>query len=264
MINIFKIISLSILFCTTVISSSHAKVDENDALCQCIYQMDDSCVQYYLTRGIDINKRCYDKDSFWTRRPVFALFLAVEQENVNLINQLLEKGANINLDDGRCLYMLVDKGNKKMAEFLLSKNANPNLVYSSYPLLSVAVENSDIEMMSLLLKYKANINAESGHAIRFASKKGLTQPVKLLISEGANVNLKDDKGNTALMNAAENGHLEIVSELLANGANPNIINDDKYSALMLAAKNGYESIVRKLLENGAEPKMFGLSLCPTN
>lgn len=39
--------------------------------------------------------------------------------------------------------------------------------------------------------------------------------VQALLAHGANVNIQDDEGSTALMCASEHGHVEIVKLLLA-------------------------------------------------
>ena len=49
-----------------------------------------------------------------------------------------------------------------------------------------------------------------------AVSHGRADMVKLLQDAGANVNLQDEDGSTALMCASEHGHTEIVRLLLAN------------------------------------------------
>ena len=45
--------------------------------------------------------------------------------------------------------------------------------------------------------------------------------MELLLARGADVNVKDNKNQTALMVASQNGHREIVELLLAKGADIN-------------------------------------------
>ena len=51
-----------------------------------------------------------------------------------------------------------------------------------------------------------------------AEEKGHDEIVKVLIKAGADVNVKNDDGDTALMRAEEKGHDEIVKILKAAGA----------------------------------------------
>jgi uncharacterized protein len=84
-----------------------------------------------------------------------------------------------------------------------------------------------------------------------AAGDGDLEMVKSLIAKGANVNAKDEDGETALMGAAEKGHLEIVKLLLGKGAKVNAKNEEGVTALMGAAEKGYLEIVRLLLDKGA-------------
>ena len=49
-----------------------------------------------------------------------------------------------------------------------------------------------------------------------AVSHGRTDMVRLLLEEGADVNLQDDDGSTALMCACEHGHTDIVRIMLSN------------------------------------------------
>ena len=58
-----------------------------------------------------------------------------------------------------------------------------------------------------------------------------------------------------LIDAVRNGDIELVQELLENGANPNIQNRNGRTALMVAIAWGYTDIVLLLLEKGADPNI---------
>lgn len=51
-------------------------------------------------------------------------------------------------------------------------------------------------------------------ALMLAASHGRAEMVKLLVEQGADINLQDEDGSTALMCACEHGHLEIVNFLL--------------------------------------------------
>ena len=77
--------------------------------------------------------------------------------------------------------------------------------------------------------------------------------VRAHIDDGTNIDTVDDwTGKTALHYAAEYGHLEITELLLSNGANVNRRDDDKATPLHFAAIGGFEEVVVLLLANGAE------------
>ena len=70
---------------------------------------------------------------------------------------------------------------------------------------------------------------------------------RLLITSGANTNLRTTSGWTALHYAAENGAPKIVELLIKHGTNPNVTNRYSSTALHLAAKDGHNEIVQLLL-----------------
>jgi uncharacterized protein len=80
-----------------------------------------------------------------------------------------------------------------------------------------------------------------------AAEKGRVSQVYKAIKEGADVNDKDEQGDTALMKAAAKGNEAIVVALIAAGARPNEKNGNGETALMKAAENGQISILKFLL-----------------
>jgi len=64
----------------------------------------------------------------------------------------------------------------------------------------------------------------------------------------------DERGNTALIEAAIEGYGDIVQFLLEEGANPNLVNRWGDTALMRASTRGHTAIVEMLLNAEADPK----------
>ena len=86
-----------------------------------------------------------------------------------------------------------------------------------------------------------------------SAKKGDIEAVKLFLAEGININAKNEKGQTALMRAAEYQRTEVVTLLLEKGADVNIeSNPLKRTALMEASSAGNIVIIKQLAERGAE------------
>jgi len=69
-----------------------------------------------------------------------------------------------------------------------------------------------------------------------AAGTGHTEIVRLLIDKGADVNLLDKNGETALMGAAGAGHTEIVKVLIDKKANVDTKNNNGVTALIKAAE----------------------------
>jgi ankyrin repeat protein len=71
--------------------------------------------------------------------------------------------------------------------------------------------------------------------------------VKELIINGADVNVRNNRGNTPLHDAVYNEHIDVVRELLNNDAYIDDENDKGQTPLDIALKKDYTEIV-KLLE----------------
>jgi len=80
-----------------------------------------------------------------------------------------------------------------------------------------------------------------------ASTSGVTEKVKSVLAEGADVNVRDQDGWTALMHASWHGHSEVVGLLLNKGADVNAKASNGGTALMYASSNRH-SKVAELLE----------------
>ena len=86
-----------------------------------------------------------------------------------------------------------------------------------------------------------------------SAKKGDIKAVKLFLAEGMDINSHNERGQTALMRAAEYQRTEVVTLLLENGADVNITTQKQYrTALMEASSSGNVAIIKQLVERGAD------------
>ena len=69
----------------------------------------------------------------------------------------------------------------------------------------------------------------------WASTRGYIMDVKSLLDNGADVNARNNNGQTALMGASWMDHTEIVQLLLENGADVNAKSNDGQTALMIVS-----------------------------
>ncbi|MEE9580389.1 MAG: ankyrin repeat domain-containing protein, partial [Nitrosomonadaceae bacterium] len=96
---------------------------------------------------------------------------------------------------------------------------------------------------------------------------GEIERVKLLISEGADVNVKNNEGLTPLHCAAREGHKEVVELLLAQDADVNIGDAGlNRTATEFAMKSNHTDIVQLLVSKGADisPLHFALYMKDEN
>ena len=117
-----------------------------------------------------------------------------------------------------------------------------------------AAENGHEAVVRLLLENGAGVDVKSSNgrtALNEAAAGGHEAVVRLLLENGAGVNVRDRSGRVALHWMAASGHEAVVRLLLENGAGVDVQGNDGATALYRAAENGYEAVVQLLLENGA-------------
>ncbi|MCK9544348.1 MAG: ankyrin repeat domain-containing protein [Novosphingobium sp.] len=73
-----------------------------------------------------------------------------------------------------------------------------------------------------------------------------------LVYSGADINVRDNDGSTALMYAAAHGYRNIAYILIKLGADINVKDNYGYTILMLAAQAGHTDIVRMLIDSGVD------------
>ena len=85
-----------------------------------------------------------------------------------------------------------------------------------------------------------------------ASHNGHTKVVKILHEYGAQVNMQDNNGMSALMAANIHGHTEVVKLLHEYGVQVDLQDSDGSTALMLACQNSHIQSIEVLLKHGAQ------------
>ena len=115
-------------------------------------------------------------------------------------------------------------------------------------LAKIILDQEDIELNNLNIQcsnYKLPI-------IIYAMMHNKKSIVKLLIKKGANVNIQDGFGITALIQASTNGDINIVKLLIEKGADLNKQSSFGKTPLMLALEKGHTEIAKLLIEKGAD------------
>ena len=103
----------------------------------------------------------------------------------------------------------------------------------------------------------ANASTFEGHSLlHHACIENKLEMCRVLIRAGADVNAQDEFNRTPLMEqiASGNINIEIIKLLLASGANVNLIDADGHSALYFAIIFENEAVIRYLIDNGANVK----------
>jgi ankyrin repeat protein len=104
----------------------------------------------------------------------------------------------------------------------------------------------------LLIAGCSRKNTPETDALLRAARDGKVDTVKeLLTSPGIDVNATDERGDTALIEAARFGHDQVARALLAAGANLKARDKDGKTPLMLAVAGGHDEVVAVLKQAGA-------------
>ena len=148
------------------------------------------------------------------------------------------------------------KGQKDVVLFLLGQGVDANATASDeQTALHIVAVYDRIEIAKILIENGANINLKTKKGITplhaATSGTGSGDVARLLIELGVNVNFQDNEGNTPLHKTAS-GYtgitIELIDLLIQNGANPNIQNNEGKTPLDVAINLGYEEVINYLNE----------------
>ena len=204
------------------------------------------------------------------KNKIFNKFAHFNAENLSILgNKVIAKiaGDDKQSNQGHSLHQkdIIDpKLHVDFPEILKELAKQPDLSQAEQKLLSNMTDTS-LRMLPPSYLYRDN---ELGGAteealsnyiygtspLHVAVYEAVTSSVKSLISNGENLNIRDDVGNTPLIYAilAEEPKEEIIKLLITNpNINLDIKNDDAQSALHIATKYNHINIVKLLLDAGA-------------
>jgi cytohesin len=124
--------------------------------------------------------------------------------------------------------------------------------------IHVAAMNSDLEKVKTLLKNNPDLVFSKGdigetplHDVVLPGR-GHMDVAKLLLDSKADVNAKDNRGQTPLAQVAHWGHEDMAELLLASKADVNAKDNDGNTPLHEAAKSGNKDVAVLLLANKAD------------
>ena len=234
------------------IDFNYKDLDGNTLLILAVKVENENIVKILVDHGANVNETNDNKQT--------PLMYAVILNYINIVKYLLKNGADVNLRDGDD-HTINDYANiygvddKIMA--LLEENNYDQLDYSdNKSMLIEAIKRGNINAVSnLAFVFGMDLDTQDGNTrdipLILATKLDNEIIVRILIDAGANVDIKDDNGNTALMISSSKGNENITRILIDAGADMNIKNNERNNALILATNNGHENISRILISAGA-------------
>lgn len=163
---------------------------------------------------------------------------------LNYLKDIDEKEAQVLADMEDCLSVGLESGNTA---------------------LILACINSYIDLLSWLIKNKANVNyqrKDGASALCIACEKGQVDVVNILLQNNADANICTNEGSSPLGYAcSSHGDSEIISEIITKLLNRNAsVNENKYKGhnmtpLFLACQKDSVPIAKILLQHKSDPNI---------
>jgi uncharacterized protein len=186
------------------------------------------------------------------------LELAAVNGNPRIIEALLQAGADAKAAtaEGESVLMTASRtGNVEAMRVLLVHGADPNAHenwYGETALIWAAAENH-AAAVRLLLESGAKVDLASKKMVfprkvggqttlpvgamtplMYTARQGALDAARALVEGGANLNVQDPDGTTAVVFAIINGHYDVAAMLVEKGADPNLADSSGMAALYAA------------------------------
>lgn len=245
----FRALAVSLILLVALTATFGAQAPVSSASSTSLQALQDAvrsnnlaAVQKLLAAGVN--------PSVANRYGVTPLSLAADNANSEMVAALLKAGADAKamLPGGQTLVMSAARtGNAQAVKLLLDRGVDPNAKESTNgetALMWAAAENHP-EAVKMLVAHGASLNVRSSELTYKTDRFGLEGVVTIL-----------PKGNwTALMYAAREGSTAAVQALAEAGADLNLTDPDGTSAMVIAIINAQYDAAAMLVKKGADPEV---------
>ena len=176
-------------------------------------------LQAIINHGVDVNAT--------SKENITAVMLACKEGNNDVINVLLNAGADPNITDG---------------------DGNTCLHYA-------ALNDSSTDVLQAIISHGVDVNATNTNnvtALMLACHKGNRDAINVLLNAGADSNIADADGSTWLYYAARNDCTERFQEMIRLLVDVHAINKKVFTAMLVGAKIGKRDAISVLLNAGTD------------
>ena len=195
-----------------------------------------------------------------------ALLWAVNNKKIDIVELLIDKGADINIknnNDEALLIIAIKMNDQALVKLLIDKGADINVRKSGNDTaLLFAVDKNHQEIVKLLIEKGANldsVNSNGRTALNQACLSDYIKVAKILVDSGANLDLAEADGDTPLINILRNGRNknndEFAKILINKGADVTIENKIQKTAMDYASndiKKMIEDVIKNKANNGTK------------
>ena len=216
---------------------------------------DEDRVRTLMYANVNVNEKNY--------AGITPLTIAAEKGNMNIIKMLMEDGAMVNDKSSYGVTPIISAaaaGNTEVVEYLVAQGADVTAKddWGKTALIYAAnVDNPQlIANLIKLDKTAVNLPDNSGNTpLIYAAQKGLDDNLKVLLSNGADVNYRNPAtGLSAISAAAAEGNSSAIRLLVRTGkADVNIADLSGRTPIFYAVEQNQEDALRTLLLLGADP-----------
>uniref|UniRef100_T1JYG8 SOCS box domain-containing protein n=1 Tax=Tetranychus urticae TaxID=32264 RepID=T1JYG8_TETUR len=196
------------------------------------------------------NGRFQPEESYTPSEQISAICMAIEKGNLEMVQLMIDHGCSVNhyTSGFSPLHYAATYGQPEIIKLLLKEGADLNaLSCHGNNALQLAAQTKSLEAVQLLIDAGSNIekaNANGQTPLAIACINNRLETVEFLLRLGADVNTTDNRGNTPLLHSIDQcltiNH-QLVKILLDAGANPDHMNDNGDLALVTAIRRASET-----------------------
>jgi ankyrin repeat protein len=187
------------------------------------------------------------------------LIWAIERNDLCCVKKLTGHKADIDRADNKgitpLMWAVIKKRYDIAGELIKSGCDAAKFDHKGYSALSCAIEkklDNFIELTAAAGSKTVIDNPVPRPLILWAAARSKTALLKLAVSRGAALDIKDEYGRTALIHCINSRNIDAVALLIKSGAAVNLCDNGGAGALIHAVNNWFYDIARLLLEAGAD------------
>ena len=165
---------------------------------------------------------------------------AAKFDDVAVVTSLLSKGVSPNTVDAKgnpMLNLAIKDKSTKVTELLINdKRTDVDLSnkYGETPLMIASIDGDLTLVKTLVLQKKAMVNHIGWTPLHYACSKGNLEVAQFLVTNGALVDSPSPGNTTPLMMAVQSGNEQLIKLLLDKGADIQLRNTNGLSAIDIA------------------------------
>ena len=208
------------------------------ALISAVKENDTDSVRRFIQQGESVD--LYGRINIWSDKYTL-LSMAIKKGYSGMVKLLLELGADVNFfkDNYTSPVCIAASGeDTDMLEMLLdNKNLKLETIDQDVPFLFFIIKKNNASLLRKALEknvFLKDVVSNTGvSALSYAVENEYAKSARILLEEyGANIELKDEKGRTALHHAANSANFDAVKMLIKSGAALDVIDNNGYTILM--------------------------------